>query len=79
MTNKQSTSFDQQFNDLLERERAIIKKMNTAIRAGANETIIGQFEYMLQECKIQQQEIRILQQNAQSNGKTDFDNFLSIG
>lgn len=79
MSNKPAQSLDQKFNELLEYERSLIKKMNTAIRAGANPTIIGQFEFMLQECKFQQQELRAMQQNEQSNGKTDFGNFLSIG
>lgn len=79
MSNKPAQSLDQRFNELLEHERALIKKMNTAIRAGANPMIISQFEFMLQECKFQQQELRVLQQNEQANGKTDFGNFLSIG
>lgn len=79
MSNKPAQSLDQRFNELLEHERTLIKKMNTAIRAGANPTIISQFEFMLQECKFQQQELRTLQQNEQANGKTDFGNFISIG
>jgi hypothetical protein len=79
MTTKPTASLEQRFNELLEQERSIIKKMNTAIRAGANPTIIGQFEFMLEECKFQQQEVRALQQNAAQEGKTDFGNFLSIG
>jgi hypothetical protein len=79
MTTKPDASLEHRFNEALERERTIIKKMNTALRAGANPTIIGQFEFMLEECKIQQQEIRMLQQAAAQEGKTDFGNFLSIG
>ena len=67
---------DQRLNELLEEERTIIKKMNTAIRAGANPTILAQFDFMLQECRFKQQELRIIQS---SGGNSDFDNFLSIG
>lgn len=78
-TNKPNPTYEQQFNELLEKERTIMKKMNTAIRAGANIMIINQFEFMLQECKLQQQEVRMLQQSNADNGKTDFGNFISIG
>lgn len=67
---------DQRLNELLEQERTIIKKMNTAIRAGANPMVLSQFEFMLTECRIQQQELRMIQS---SSGDSDFDNFLSIG
>lgn len=76
MSDKNS-SHEQRINELIEQERNILKKMNTAIRAGANSTIIGQFEFMLQECRIAQQEIRMIQR--EGNGNSDFDNFLSIG
>lgn len=67
---------DQRLNELFEQERVIIKKMNTAIRAGANPMVLSQFESMLTECRIQQQELRMIQS---SSGDSDFDNFLSIG
>lgn len=76
MTEKNS-SLEQKFNELIEQERALLKKMNTAIRAGANPTILGQFEFMLQECRFAQQELRAVQKS--TNGDSDFDNFLSIG
>jgi hypothetical protein len=72
-----NNSAEQRLNELIEHERALLKKMNTALRAGANPTIIGQFEFMLQECRFAQQEIRIVQKS--SDGKSDFDSFLSIG
>ena len=67
---------DQRLNELFEQERVIIKKMNTAIRAGANPMVLSQFEFMLEECRFKQQELRMTQG---SNGDSDFDNFLSIG
>lgn len=76
MSDKTAT-IEQRLNELLEQERTIIKKMNTAIRAGANSVVIGQFEFMLQECRFAQQELRIVQRN--NDGKSDFDDFLSIG
>ena len=67
---------DQRLNELFEQERVIIKKMNTAIRAGANPMVLSQFEFMLEECRFKQQELRMTQS---SSGDSDFDNFLSIG
>jgi hypothetical protein len=75
MTDKDN-SIDKQLNDLQEQERSIIKKMNLAIRAGANPAILGQFDFMLQECRFAQQELKILKG---SSGDSEFDNFLSIG
>jgi hypothetical protein len=75
MSEKELTP-EQRLNELIEQERVIIKKMNTAIRAGANPMVLSQFEFMLQECKFKQQELRIIQS---SSGNSDFDNFLSIG
>jgi hypothetical protein len=69
-------SIDKRLNDLQEQERTIIKKMNLAIRAGANPTVLGQFDFMLQECRFAQQELKILKG---SSGDSEFDNFLSIG
>jgi len=68
---------EQQLQRLMERERELIKKMNVALRAGANPTIIGQFDWMLQECRFAQQEIRVKQKN--SDKDSDFDDYLSIG
>jgi hypothetical protein len=75
MTDKDN-SIDQRLNALQEQERAIMKKMNVAIRAGANPTILSQFEFMLQECVFAQQELKMLKG---SSGDSEFDNFLSIG
>jgi len=70
------TSTEQRLNDLLEREREIIKKMNLALRAGANPQVIGQFDFMLQEVRFAQQDIRQIQKAGKSDG---FDDYLSIG
>lgn len=76
MTEK-NVKADQRLNELIEHERTILKKMNTAIRAGANPMVISQFEFMLQECRFQQQEIRMIENS--KDGKNDFDSFISIG
>ena len=69
---------NKQLNDLIEREREILKKLNVARRAGASEGIIGQMMYMLDEVKFAQQDIRAKQ--AASSGKdNDFGSFISIG
>jgi hypothetical protein len=72
-----SVDYQAQLSELLEKEKTLIKKMNVAMRAGANAAIIGQFQFMLEEIRIAQFELRALQ----SNGKTDdgFDGYLSIG
>jgi hypothetical protein len=67
---------EQRLNELLERERAIIKKMNVALRAGANPQVIGHFDFMLQEVRFAQQDLRQLQKSDKSDG---FDDYLSIG
>jgi len=69
-------STEQRLNELLERERAIIKKMNLALRAGANPQVIGQFDFMLQEVRFAQQDLR---QTQKANKGDGFDDFLSIG
>lgn len=68
---------EQRLQALIERERELIKKMNVALRAGANSTIISQFDFMLQECRFAQQELRIKQKS--SDKDSDFDDYLSIG
>lgn len=69
---------NKQLNDLIEREREILKKLNIARRAGASEGIIGQMMYMLDEIKFTQQDIRAKQ--AAGTGKdNDFGSFISIG
>lgn len=69
-------SIDQRLNELMEREREIIKKMNVAIRAQANPQVLSHFDFLLQECRIAQQELRMTQKN---NDKDDFNDYLSIG
>jgi len=69
-------SKEQRLNELLERERVIIKKMNLALRAGANPQVIGQFDFMLQEVRFAQQDLRQLQKAEKGDG---FDDYLSIG
>ena len=68
---------NKQLNDLIEREREILKKLNVARRAGASDGIIGQMNYMLEECKFAQQDIRVKQ--ASSGKDNDFGSFISIG
>lgn len=70
------TSTEQRLNELLEREREIIKKMNLAMRAGANPQVIGQFDFMLQEVRFAQQDLRQIQKSSKGDG---FDDYLSIG
>jgi len=69
-------SIEQRLNELLEREREIIKKMNLALRAGANPQVIGQFDFMLQEVRFAQQDLR---QTQKANKGDGFDDYLSIG
>jgi len=71
-----SEDINKQLATLIEREREILKKMNVAHRAGASEQIMGQLNYMLEECRFTQQDLRQLQAG---KGKDDFDNFISIG
>ena len=70
------TSTEQRLNELLEREREIIKKMNLALRAGANSQVIGQFDFMLQEVRFAQHDLRQIQKASKGDG---FDDYLSIG
>jgi hypothetical protein len=69
-------TIEQRLNELLERERAIIKKMNVALRANANPQVIGHFEFMLQEVRFAQQDLRQTQKADKGDG---FDDYLSIG
>ena len=69
---------NKKLNELLEREREIIKKMNVALRAGASSVIINQMQYMLEEVRIAQQELRLIEKSKESS-KDDFGDFLSIG
>lgn len=69
---------EQRLNALIEREREILKKLNVANRAMASESVIMQMQFLLDECRLQQDELRLLQK---SNGSSNqgFDDFLSIG
>lgn len=69
--------YQTKLSELIEKEKTLLRKMNTAIRAGANITIIGQFQYMLEECRFAQFELRELQKSNKPDDK--FDDYLSIG
>lgn len=69
---------NKQLNDLIEREREILKKLNIARRAGASDGIIGQMMFMLDEVKFAQQDIRA-KQSMGSGKDNDFGSFISIG
>lgn len=64
-------------NALIEQEKSLLRKMNTAIRAGANQQILGQFQFMLEECRMAQFELRVI--NKANNPDDKFDDYLSIG
>jgi len=69
---------NKQLNELIEREREILKKMNIARRAGASEGVIGQMMFMLDEVQFAQQDIRA-KQSANTGKDNDFGSFISIG
>ena len=69
---------EQKLNALVEREREILKKLNIANRAMASETVIAQIQFLLDECRMQQDEFRVMQKVNGSNNQ-GFDDFLSIG
>ena len=73
----QQVTPEQTLQQLQDREREIIKKMNIALRANANPQIISHFDFMLQEIRFAQQEWRAKQQNGEK--KDGFDDYLSIG
>lgn len=64
-------------NALLEQEKTLIRKMNVAMRAGANQQILGQFQFMLEECRLAQFELRVI--SRANNPDDKFDDYLSIG
>lgn len=70
-------NYQAKLSALLEREKDLIRKMNTAIRAGANTTIMGQFQFMLEECRLAQLELTELQKTNKTDD--DFNDYLSIG
>lgn len=69
---------NQQLQALQEREREILKKISVASRAGVSEQVMGQLNFMLDECRFQQLDIK-QRASANNNKDSDFDNFLSIG
>lgn len=73
-----SETTEQRLSALIEREREILKKMNVANRAMASEMVIAQMQFLLDECRIQQEELRLLQK-VNGNSNQGFDDFLSIG
>jgi hypothetical protein len=70
---------NQQLNTLIEREREILKKMNVARRAGASEGIIGQMNFMLDEVRFAQHDVRQLQQQNPGKDAAGLGDFISIG
>jgi hypothetical protein len=64
-------------NALIEQEKNLIRKMNVALRAGANQQILGQFNFMLEECRLAQFELR--ETNKTNNSDDKFGDYLSIG
>jgi hypothetical protein len=61
---------------LQEREREILRKMSIAIRAGASQQVIDQMNWMLEEVRIQQFELKEINK---LNDGDDFNDFISIG
>jgi hypothetical protein len=70
-------TLDQKLHSLIEREREILKKISVAYRAGASEGVMGQLDFMLEECRADQMETRMLLKSDRKD--SGFDDFLSIG
>jgi hypothetical protein len=70
-------TLDQKLHSLIEREREILKKISVAYRAGASEGVMGQLDFMLEECRADQMETRMLLKTDRKD--SGFDDFLSIG
>jgi hypothetical protein len=70
-------TLDQKLHSLIEREREILKKISVAYRAGASEGVMGQLDFMLEECRADQMEMRMLLKSDKKD--SGFDDFLSIG
>jgi len=68
---------EQRLNALQEREREILKKLNVAHRAMASETVIAQLQFLLEDCRFQQFELRQLRKTDEK--ESGFDDYLSIG
>lgn len=70
-------TLDQKLHDLVEKERQILKKIGVAARAGASDGILAQLNFMLDECRFSQFELKqLMKENKADSG---FDDFLSIG
>jgi len=70
-------NLDQKLNSLIEKEREILKKISIASRAMASQQIMAQLNFLLEECRFEQVEIRQLKGG---KGKdSTFDDYLSIG
>lgn len=70
-------TLDQKLHELIERERQILKKISIASRAGVSDGVLGQLNFMLDECRFAQFETRqMIKENKTDSG---FDDFLSIG
>jgi hypothetical protein len=67
---------EQRLQELMEHERLLIKKMNLALRAGANPQVLAHFDYLLNECRFAQQELKVTKK---TNDGDNFDDYLSIG
>ena len=76
MSSEDEKNFNQRLSELQERERTIIKKMNTAMRAGASSTILEHMQFMLEENRALQFELKVIRKEQDDD---DFDDFLSIG
>lgn len=70
-------TLDQKLHALIEREREILKKINVAYRAGASAGVMGHLDFMLEECRADQMEMRMLLKSDKKD--PGFDDFLSIG
>jgi hypothetical protein len=70
-------TLDQKLHALIEREREILKKISVAYRAGASSGVMGHLEFMLEECRADQMDTRLLLKSDKKD--SGFDDFLSIG
>jgi hypothetical protein len=79
MAAERKDPYAEQLNKLLEREREILKKIGVASRAGANEMVLAQMQFMLDECRFAQHDLRQIQAAHNQGKKDDFGGFISIG
>ena len=75
---EEKEDFAKRLNVLQDREREIIKKMNVAMRANANFALIEHMQFMLEEIRAEQFELKI-HEREKNDGKDGFSDFLSIG